>query len=167
VLPTLPAEMCGASVADGTIDQRESCVSFDASGRVSVPPTNGGEHIAFAVRMRSDRPARVTVTVSYAAEDPFVLVVPPAAPFIGMTVDFTPRTATAGAQAYLVPGFRPAPTIDVTMRQASQVIRDPRPCDFLAEIDCLGYVHANQPTEISMAGRIAGAGHPALYMVWR
>jgi hypothetical protein len=167
LLPPRPAELCGASVADGTVDERKSCVAFDAAGRASVPPTNGGTHIAFAVRLRSDRAVRVDLTVTYAAEDPFVLVVPPTARFSGTAVDFIPRTVTAGANAYLLPGYRPAPTVAVTMKQAGRGIHDPRPCDFPAEIDCLGRVGANRQTEISMAGRDTGGGRPALYIVWQ
>jgi hypothetical protein len=162
----VPAEVCDAQVTDGTIEEQASCTAFDAAGRASIPTTGGG-HIAFAVRTRSNRAVEITVTVSYAAEDSFVLVVPPAGSINGMTVGFTPRTATAGANAYLLAGYRPAPTIDLAMRQAGRVIHDPGPCDFPAEIDCIGHVHANQPTVISAAARVTGAGKPALYIVWR
>jgi hypothetical protein len=167
VSPPLPAELCAASVTDGTIDDQASCVAVDAAGRASTPPTNGAVHIAFAVRARSSRAVQVSVIVRYAAEDPFVLVVPPVGSVNGMSVDFTPRTATAGANAYLLPGYRPAPAIYLTMRQAGRLMHDPRPCDFLAEIDCLGRVQANQPTVISAAARAATTGKAALYIVWQ
>jgi len=127
VEPSASVEVCPATI-DGDIDPNHSswprrsfgsCVPLDAAGRASLPSTGGGLHAAFAIRPRNAaQRAAVDVSVAYNAVDSFVEIFPPSQT-VSTAVAFTPRSSTIGAQAYLMPGHRPAPDLVVELSQRS------------------------------------------------
>jgi hypothetical protein len=175
VTPPQPMRVCPATL-DGAIGPPASswpswfhfdaCVSLDTSGRASLPATDGNPHVAFALRALTTRPrSRMTVAVSYSAEDSFVLIVP-AAGTARTYVSFTPQSATAGAHPYLMPGFDVAPGARIAMSQHGRAVRRDSHCDFGSEIECFGAVTPNSPVSVILAGNGTSTTRFATYLSW-
>jgi hypothetical protein len=120
-------------------------------------------HVGFAVR--SDSPQIVArLTIDYAAADSFVEVIPP--PHTDATIVFTPTSATVGAHAYGLPGFRGPAGIRLTLRQSGRALARTTPCDFPSEIDCVGDVTSGEPVTVTMH-QARERDRTALLLAWK
>ncbi|MDP9337105.1 MAG: hypothetical protein M3Q30_27845 [Actinomycetota bacterium] len=172
VVPASAVELCPASL-DGRIGAVgtpwrgfgfASCKQPDSSGVATLPPTNGYSHVVFALKA-SGSSRRIDVSVSYSAADSFVMVTPPRG--TGLDVTFTPRTASVGAHAFVVPGFGPATSAKIVVSQAgvsaSAIAGD---CNFASEIECTAKVAPNAATVVRMTAPSGADSTVALYVAW-
>jgi hypothetical protein len=176
ITPAQPVEVCPATL-DGVIGPPatswptrfhfDSCIQASSSGYASLPATDGNVHVAFAISpVTASDAAVVTVSVSYSAEDSFVWVVPPGVGTARATVRFSPHSATAGAHAYMTPGFGAASGVRIVMSQHGRSMRSAKHCDFGSEIECLGYVTPRVPVTVKVAGPSTSKARLAIYLSW-
>jgi hypothetical protein len=168
VQPSSSVDVCPAAL-EGSLDGPgswpsstgfRSCLPADHANDLRLPGTSG--HVAFAIRSRGGGTVEA-VTITYDAVDAFVEVIPP--PSTTTTVGFMTTSATMGAHAYLLPGFRSAP-VQVTIEQAGRRLTRLAECDFGSEISCVGGAIANAPVIVRMQGQPASIGRVALYLSW-
>jgi hypothetical protein len=105
------------------------------------------------------------VSVTYSAEDSFVLVVPPGTGATRAKVTFTPHTSTFAAAAYLMPGFA-ASTAKIATSQRGGRLRPVTRCDFGSEIACRGRGTPNNPVTVTVVGRNDNSTRLAVYIAW-
>jgi hypothetical protein len=176
ISPTNPVEVCPASV-DGGIGfansswpkwfHFRSCERLDSTGAAMLPVTDGRVHVAFGIQAvdgRSSGPFDVTVT--YAAEDSFMMVIPPVVSATHAVVSFVPQTATVGAQPYDMPSFGTASAFRMHVAQQGRPVRKVADCDFGSEIGCVGPVTPNLPVTVALAGRSTANARLAVYVSW-
>jgi hypothetical protein len=139
---------------------------LNSSGDARLPATDGSVHVAFGLRALSPvETTTVDVSVSYAAEDSFVLVIPPAIGTAQAAVTFVPHTATVGAWAFVMPGFGNTSDVAVTEQQNRPIGRT-TVCDFGSEVSCLGPVTPNLPVTTILGGRSSDSARLAVYVAW-
>jgi hypothetical protein len=175
VVSKQPTEVCPASV-DGAIGPGmsswpswfhfDACQSVDSLGEATLPPTDGSVHVAFGVRaLRADVTTPLDVSVSYEAEDSFVVVIPPAVTATHADVTFRPHTATVGVHAYVMPDFGKTSIVAVAAQQ-NRRLRRTMPCDFGSEIGCVGRVQPNVPARVTISGPSSDTARLAVYLSW-
>jgi hypothetical protein len=144
-----------------------SCMDLSPSTVTTLPATDGGYHVAFAVKAVSPSAASpLALTVTYDATDSFVEVLPPATTGnITVTVSYTPHSATTGATATPVNRLTPAPGYALHVRQGGRALIHMVACDFPTELSsCFGGVAPGQPVEVQLTGH----GDPVLVnLAWR
>ena len=114
-----------------------TCLGAGEDGRIVVPGTGDPSyHVAFVVRAGADGPFDVRIT--YSAADAFMVVTLPATVAAGGTVTFEPRTGTAGAEAFILPGYAAVPGVRAVIEQDGRPLTRRSPCDFGSEIECVG-----------------------------
>jgi hypothetical protein len=136
------------------------------SGRAMLPPTNGGTHVAFAIKTPSNTaPVTLTLTVSYAAADTFVEVIPPSGPSTSLSVSYTPLSTTTGATVTPAGLVTPAPGYTIAISQAGRLVNHSVSCDFPTELpSCVGPVVPGQLTQLHVAGP---GSQVVLYPTWK
>ena len=142
-----------------------SCIPM-ADDVASLPPTDGGTHVAFAVKeVTSSAPVVLTLTVDYAASDTFVEVIPPSTTSTNLTVTYTPESSTTAATVSPAGLVTPAPGYTVAISQAGRIVSNSETCDFPTEADgCVGPVTPGQRIEV----HVAGPGSPVvIYPSWK
>ena len=168
--------MCPASV-DGAIGYANSswpkwfhfrsCERLDSTGAVTLPVTDGRVHVAFAIQaVDGGASGPFDVTVSYAAEDAFVLVVPPVVSAAHAVVAFFPQTRTVGAQPYAMPGFGVASNVTLQIDEQHGPVTKVTDCDFGSEIGCVGAVTPNRPVTVTINGASSATARLAVYVSW-
>jgi hypothetical protein len=144
-------EVCPAGLDGGLNDSSwpplfkfPSCMSLSPAGTATLPATDGGSHVAFAVKATSASPSltNLDLTVSYVATDSFVEVIPPTSSSHSyLTVSYTPQSTTTGAEATPVNRLTPAPGYSLDLMQDGRTLSEPVPCDFPTELaSCFGGV---------------------------
>jgi hypothetical protein len=164
-----PATIDGRVVRDGSWPSKlgfESCRPL--VGRAAVlPATDGQLHVFFALRPRARGVIRsLSLAVTYAARDPFVMVLSRS----DVAVRFVPRSATAAAAAYLEPNFEAVRQLRTVVSQGRTVISSGAACDFPSEIDCVGPITVGDVVTIWLRGTSTyrgGRAQPAMYLSWR
>ena len=149
IKPVQVSQICPATLA-GQIGTSSSwparfhfsgCIPLDRAGQVSLPPTDGRTHVAFALRATTSQKLSVDLVVSYTAEDSFVGVVAPGRPGTEtVTVSYFPSTSTTGVLVTSTDGSSTPGADPVTVSQAGRGITTPDSCDFPSEFDCMGPV---------------------------
>ena len=117
------------------------------SGSATLPPTDGGTHVRVRLEAVSNAaPVALTLTVTYAATDTSVEVIPPGSAS-SVTVGYTPESTTTGATVTPVGLVTPAPGYTLVISQAGGIVSHAEACDFLTELsECVGPVTpANWP----------------------
>jgi hypothetical protein len=175
---TSPLEVCPANL-DGTISSSgswppafgfTSCIPCNGAGEATLPPSNGGFHLAFAVRPVDPAAiAAVTLRVNYSATDTFLAILPPSADGnVIMTVTYVPLTSTTSATvspAGMADTVQ-APEFTVAVTQGGLTLSSPAACDFATEADgCLGGVVPNQPVSVNVRG--PGTSKVELALAWQ
>jgi len=176
IAPPKPVEVCPASV-DGGIGPANSswpkwfhfprCERLDYTGAAMLRVTDGRVHVAFGIQTvggRSSGP--FDVTVAYAAEDSFMVVIPPVVAATHAVVSFVPQTATVGAQPYDMPSFGTASAFRMRVAQQGRPVMKVADCDFGSEIGCVGPVAPNLPVTVAIAGRSTANARLAVYVSW-
>jgi hypothetical protein len=167
--------VCPASL-DGPIGNAQSswprkfnfvrCEGFDSQGAVTLPVTDGDVHVAFGIQtVNGGSSGPFDVTIGYAAEDAFVLVIPPVASARAV-VSFVPQTRSVGAQPYAMPSFGEASAYALRIDQQHRPIKRATKCDFGSEIGCVGPVIVKQPVTVTMSGRSTASARLAVYLSW-
>jgi len=165
-------EVCPAGLDGGWTDSSwpssfnfPSCIPM-SGGSATLPPTNGGTHIAFAVKTTvTSAPVELALTVDYSASDTFVEVIPPSAASTSLTISYTPESSTTDATVSPAGLVTPAPGYAVDISQAGRVVSNSEACDFPTEAGgCLGPVAPGQLIEV----RVAGPGSQVvIYPSWK
>ncbi len=171
---TVPLEVCPAGLDGGLNDSSwpplfkfGSCIDLSSSGPTSLPPTDGGFHVAFAIKELSAGPlSPLALSVNYSATDSFVEVIPPSTSSHSyMTVSYTPRSATTEAGATPINLLTPAPGYSLDVMQNGRALSQTVPCDFPTEYtSCFGGVTPGEP----VAAQLVGQGGPVvLSLGWK
>lgn len=171
-------QVCPANL-DGTISGSGSwpsgfnfvsCLPFDGSGSATLPASDGGYHLAFAVRpIATGLSASVSLTVDYSATDTFVAVLPPTTPGnTDMTATFVPESTTIGNN--IAPlglaDTAPARGCMAIATQDGRSLISPTGCDFPTELDsCIGGVIPNQVLAIHVGG--PGTSKVTVSLAWK
>jgi hypothetical protein len=156
-------EVCPAGLDGGLNDSSwppwfkfPTCVSLPKSGTM-LPATDGGTHVAFALKAASASASFVNLvlTVSYIATDSFVEVIPPTtSSHAYLTVTYTPRSTTTGAEATPVNSLTSAPGYSLDVMQGGRTLSESVPCDFPTELTtCLGGVVPGIRVEAQLVGQ--------------
>jgi hypothetical protein len=143
----------------------DSCQTADSAQNVTLPPTDGAAHVAFAIRARRPHPTVVDVSVRYVPSDSFLLVIPPAVQTASAEVAFTPRSTTIGAQTFTLPGFA-SPSTQATVKQEGHLVVTKTSCSFGSEINCVGPIKPNRPVSVRVRGRSDARARLAVYVSW-
>jgi hypothetical protein len=141
-------EVCPAGLDGGLSDSSwppwfkfPSCMSLSPSGAATLPATDGGSHVAFALKTTTASASLVNLelTVSYVATDSFVEVIPPTtSSHTYLNVSYTPQSTTTGADATPVNLLTPAPGYSLDLMQGGRTLTGSVPCDFPTEFtNCL------------------------------
>lgn len=114
--------------------------------------------VAF-VRALTSLPNRVVdVSVTYSAQDSFVLILPPGTGTTRARVMFMLHTAKFGAHAHLMLWFTTS-SASIATSQHDGLVRPATRCDFGAEIECLGRVTPNAASKRDHTARVLMRGH--------
>ena len=171
---TTPLEACPAGLDGGLNDSSwppgfkfQSCIDLSPSGNATLPATDGGSHVAFAIKDVSPGPlSPLAVSVTYDATDSFVEVIPPATSSqTYLTVSYTPTSATTGATDTPINLLTPAPGYSLDVMQAGRALNQMVPCDFPTELtSCFGDVTPGQ----AVSAQLVGHGGPVvLNLAWK
>lgn len=159
-----PLEICPAGL-DGGVDDSSwppwfkfpSCEVLSAAGTVSLPPTDGATHVAFAIKAQSASAplSSLRLTVDYSATDSFVEVIPPQTTSnTYMTVSLTPRSATVAASVNPISALTPAAGYSLDLMQAGRALSQMVSCDFPTELtSCFGGVVPGDPVAVQVVGQ--------------
>ncbi|MGP0108053.1 MAG: hypothetical protein ACLPR9_04160 [Acidimicrobiales bacterium] len=171
---TTPLEVCPAGLDGGLNDSSwppwfkfQSCMNLSPSAITTLPATDGGTHVAFAIKEVSPGSlSPLAVSVTYNATDSFVEVIPPATTSqIYMTVSYTPVSATTGATATPINLLTPAPGHSLDVMQAGRALTQMVACDFPTELtSCFEGVTPGQPVAVQLVGR---GGPVVLSLAWK
>jgi len=175
VVPPQAIEVCPASV-DGDIGPPRSswpswfhfdaCEPLETSGIATLPSTDGNDHVAFGIRaVRPDVTTAIDVSVSYHAEDSFVLVIPPAVGTAHAEVTFVAHTATVGVQTFAMPGFATTSMVAAIEQQKRRLHRAVA-CDFGSEVGCVRLREPNRPVQVIVGGPSSDTARLAVYISW-
>lgn len=157
-------EVCPAGL-DGGVDDSSwppwfkfpSCEVLSAAGTVSLPPTDGATHVAFAIKAQSASAplSSLRLTVDYSATDSFVEVIPPQTTSnTYMTVSLTPRSATVAASVNPISALTPAAGYSLDLMQAGRALSQMVSCDFPTELtSCFGGVVPGDPVAVQVVGQ--------------
>lgn len=159
-----PLEVCPAGLDGGLNDSSwppsfkfPNCEALNAAGTVSLPPTDGGYHVAFAIKAQSASAplSSLRLTVDYSATDSFVEVIPPQTTSnTYMTVSVTPRGATVAASATSINALTPAAGYSLDLMQPGRALSPAVSCDFPTELtSCFGGVVPGDPVAIQVVGQ--------------
>ena len=145
-----------------------TCEVLSAAGTVSLPPTDGATHVAFAIKDQSAGAplSSLKLTVDYSATDSFVEVIPPQTTSnTYMTVSVTPRSSTVAASINPVNALAPAAGYSLDLMQAGHDLAQRVSCDFSTELtSCFGGVVPDD----SVAIQVVGQGSPVvLKLGWK
>ena len=159
-----PLEVCPAGL-DGGVDDSSwppwfkfpSCEVLSSAGSVSLPPTDGATHVAFAIKAQSASAplSSLRLTVDYSATDSFVEVIPPQTTSnTYMTVSLTPRSATVAASVNPISALTPAAGYSLDLMQAGRALSQMVSCDFPTELtSCFGGVVPGDPVAVQVVGQ--------------
>jgi hypothetical protein len=159
-----PLEVCPAGLDGGLNDSSwppwfafSSCEVLSAAGTVSLPPTDGATHVAFAIKAQSPSAplSSLRLTVNYSATDSFVEVIPPQTTSnTYMTVSVTPGSGTVAASINPVNALTPAAGYSLDLMQAGRALSQVVSCDFPTELtSCFGGVVPDDPVAVQVVGQ--------------
>lgn len=171
---TTPLEACPAGL-DGGLDDGswppgfkfQRCINLSPSGNATLPATDGGYHVAFAIKAVSPGPlSPLAVSVTYDATDSFVEVIPPATSSqTYLTVSYTPLSVTTGATDTPVNLLTPAPGYSLDVMQAGRALSQMVACDFPTElVSCFGDVTPGHVVSVQLVGH---GGPVVLNLAWK
>jgi len=159
-----PLEVCPAGLDGGLNDSSwpswfkfPSCEVLSATGTISLPPTDGTTHVAFAIKAQSASAplGALRLTVDYSATDSFVEVIPPQTTSnTYMTVSVTPHSATVAASINPINAVTPAAGYSLDLMQAGRALSQIASCDFPTELtSCFGGVVPGGPVAVQVVGQ--------------
>jgi hypothetical protein len=142
-----------------------TCIPM-TSGNATLPPTDGGTHVAFAVKAPSSTaPSALTLSIQYVASDGFVEVIPPSNASTSLTVSYTPLSSTTSATVSPAGLVTPAPGYTIVISQDGRVLSQAAPCDFPTEAtQCVDGVTPGQLAQVHIAGP---GSQVVLYPSWK
>jgi hypothetical protein len=171
---TVPLEVCPAGLDGGLNDSSwppwfkfPSCINLSPSSPTTLPATDGGTHVAFAIReISAGALSPLELSVNYNATDSFVEVIPPSTTsHIYMSVSYTPHSATTEASATPINLLTPAPGYSLDVMQSGRTLTQTVACDFPTEFtSCLGGVTPGEPVAVQLVGQ---GGPVVLSLAWK